>query len=113
MTIDSLRPDRRSTAAGLFSFEEVEKMRTITEEVGTGPIDIIDDIERAPIIAEEPDRASGMDGKSERYEPNLRYSRAPAGALAVALDNGPRAKGLVQRTTQARKRYPLKEMYEQ
>jgi hypothetical protein len=84
-------------------------MRTITNEVGSGPIQIItnavDEIgstheaselpsrseEREAILREDIDRETGLDGRRESCELNLSGRTVQLGTLVHTVDNGPDA----------------------
>jgi hypothetical protein len=116
-------------------------MRTITDEVGSGPIEIfnyaaeeqigsykeeeildkprLDCQGRAARSSPEGDHAKDVDGKRVCCELNPKGSAAPLGRLAHTVDNGPNPPAAndndtSSRTTSAHYRttYPLKEMYQ-
>jgi hypothetical protein len=117
-------------------------MRTIADEVGSGPIravtytvveEVIGSIkedhtngarldlgERVVVpIPRNTNITSGLDGKRERCELNLTGGPAPLGELTHTLDNGPDIAAANDNNALARKinsgvakSYPLKEMYE-
>jgi hypothetical protein len=112
-------------------------MRTITDEVGSGPIEVFalaaTDTEeglahastlnlehRAPAPKREFDDENGLDGKRELCEPNPKGGTVPLGNLSHALDIGPHLSAafavandnnITARKTD-NKPYPLKEMFE-
>src|SRR5262245_7283295 len=77
--------------------QEKKMSRTITEEIGRGPIqvltidhcDIATDEDRASIDTSDPNKTEGIDGRSERIEPNPKGSNAPLGVLVAIIDDGP------------------------
>jgi hypothetical protein len=112
-------------------------MRTITDEVGSGPIQIItnevDEIgsthesselpsrseEREAVLREDIDRATGLDGKRESCELNLSGKTVQLGTLVHTVDNGPDAEAandndiFARQMNSADKRpYPVKELFE-
>lgn len=98
-------------------------MRTITNEVGFGPIKSVaapdpnDLSDRLP--AKKLGRGAGAwDGKRERYDPTHRWTPQMAGLLVSTLDNGPVLSAANDNNANARRnlgeptqKYPLKELY--
>jgi hypothetical protein len=96
------------------------QMQTITDEVGTGPVQT-ESGERVPVSKPRNVNVTvALDGRRERRELNLTGgSAAPLGVLVHTLDNGPDLKAANDNNALARKntlgdtkRYPLGEMYE-
>jgi hypothetical protein len=112
-------------------------MRTITDDVGNGPIRIFApaaenvigfyteadsaniprltlEIRAAAPIESNPNITTSIDGRRERCELNLAGGPAPKGAILDTVDNGPELLATLPFTHIAieTKRYPLGEMFE-